>query len=256
MSSPKGQKPQGTQTPGAKALTPSDGWSLPFFRKRAAFYIDGFNLYHAVDAYQRPYLKWLNLKALGRAIAPKSEVLKRVVWCSAFRPQSKTKLKRHEDYMKALQAQGVVCRMGHFVHAMDKCNACNHTWQLSVEKQGDVNLALSIAADAEDDLFDVCYLITADGDHAATARYLKERFPKKKLVLVTPPGRHHNRHIERFADACVEIEVRHLEAALLPQMTKYKKRLLQRPERIERPDIYEPPQLREKAHLRLVVNNG
>ncbi len=256
MSSPKGQKPQGTQTPGAKALKPAGGWSLPFFRKRAAFYIDGFNLYHAVDSYQRPYLKWLNLKALGRAIAPKNEVLKRVVWCSAFRPQSKTKLKRHEDYMKALQAQGVVCRMGHFVHAMDKCNACNHTWQLSVEKQGDVNLALSIAADAEDDLFDVCYLITADGDHAATARYLKERFPKKKLVLVTPPGRHHNRHIERFADACVEIEVRHLEAALLPQMTKYKKRLLQRPERIERPEIYEPPQLREKAHLRLVVNNG
>ena len=237
-------------------MKPAGGWSLPFFRKRAAFYIDGFNLYHAVDSYQRPYLKWLNLKALGRAIAPKNEVLKRVVWCSAFRPQSKTKLKRHEDYMKALQAQGVVCRMGHFVHAMDKCNACNHTWQLSVEKQGDVNLALSIAADAEDDLFDVCYLITADGDHAATARYLKERFPKKKLVLVTPPGRHHNRHIERFADACVEIEVRHLEAALLPQMTKYKKRLLQRPERIERPEIYEPPQLREKAHLRLVVNNG
>ncbi|MGZ3306744.1 MAG: NYN domain-containing protein, partial [Asticcacaulis sp.] len=189
-------------------------------------------------------------------ITPKSEVLKRVVWCSAFRPQSKTKLKRHEDYMKALQAQGVICRIGHFVHATDNCNSCGHTWQLSVEKQGDVNLALSIAADAEDDLFDVCYLVTADGDHAATARYLKERFPKKKLVLVTPPGRNHNRHIERLADACVSIEPRHLEAALLPQMTKHKKRLLQRPERIERPPVYDPPQLREKGHLKLIVNNG
>lgn len=159
------------------------GWSLPFFRKRAAFYYDGFNLYHAVDAYKRPYLKWLNLKALGRAIAPKSEVVKRVVWCSAFSPTSRSKLQRHEDYMKALQGQGVICRMGHFIHAMDGCNSCGHKWQISVEKQGDVNLALSIAADAEDDLFDVCYLVTADGDHAATARYLKERFPKKNWCL-------------------------------------------------------------------------
>ncbi len=232
------------------------GWRWPFKRLRAAFYYDGFNLYHAVDAYKRPYLKWLNLKALGRAIAPKSEVVKRVVWCSAFRPQHKAKLKRHEDYKKALEGQGVICRMGHFVHAMDHCNACHHTWQLSVEKQGDVNLALSIAADAEDDLFDVCYLVTADGDHAATARYLKERFPKKKLVLVTPPGRFHTRHIERLADEAIEIQPHHLEASLLPQMARYKKRFFGRGEQVPRPEIYDPPQLREKGHLKLVVNNG
>jgi hypothetical protein len=232
------------------------GWSLPFFRKRAAFYIDGFNLYNAVDAYKRPYLKWLNLKALGRAIAPKSEVVKRVVWCSAFSPTNRSKLKRHEDYMKALKGQGVICRMGHFIHAMDGCNACGHKWQVAVEKQGDVNLALSIAADAEDDLFDVCYLVTADGDHAATARYLKERFPKKKLVLVTPPGRFHNRNIERIADSCVEITTAHLEASLLPQMAKYKHRFLGRGEKVERPEVYDPPELREKSHLRLIVNNG
>jgi len=234
----------------------SSGWRLPLFRKRAAFYYDGFNLYHAVDAYKRPYLKWLNLKALSRAIAPNSEAVKRVVWCSAFRPQNKSKLKRHEDYVAALKGQGVICRMGHFVHSMDGCNACGHTWQFAVEKQGDVNLALSIAADAEDDLFDVCYLVTADGDHAATARYLKERFPKKKLVLVTPPGRHHNRHIERLADRCVEIETSHLEASLLPEMAKVRNRFLRRPVTVERPEMYDPPQLREKAHLKLVVNNG
>jgi hypothetical protein len=256
MSSPKGKSPEREKPAADKAFKAPRGWRLPLFRKRAAFYIDGFNLFHAVDAYKRPYLHWLNLKALGRSIAPQSEVVKRVVWCSAFRPAAKSKLKAHEDYMRALQAQGVVCRIGHFVHAMDNCNSCGHSWQLSVEKQGDVNLALSIAADAEDNLFDVCYLITADGDHAATARYLKERFPKKKLVLVTPPGRRHNRHIERLADACIEIEMWQLEAALLPQMTRHKKRLLARPERIERPVAYDPPQLREKGHLKLVINNG
>ncbi len=239
-----------------KSAGMGDGWPLPFFRKRAAFYYDGFNLYHAVDAYKRPYLKWLNLKALGRAIAPKSEVVKRVVWCSAFSPTRRSKLQRHEDYRKALVGQGIICRMGHFIHAMDGCNSCGHKWQISVEKQSDVNLALSIAADAEDDLFDVCYLVTADGDHAATARYLKERFPKKKLVLVTPPGRYHNRHIERIADECVEIQTHHLEASLLPEMAKYKQRFLGRKEMVPRPEIYDPPQVRVKSHLKLIVNNG
>lgn len=232
------------------------GWRWPFSRSRAAFYFDGFNLYHAIDAYKRPYLKWLNLKALSRALAPKGEAVKRVVWCSAFRPAQKAKLKRHEDYMKALEGQGVICRMGHFVHGMDHCNACGHSWQLSVEKQGDVNLALSIAADAEDDLFDVCYLVTADGDHAATARYLKQRFPKKKLVLVTPPGRYHNRHIERLADACIEIEMAHIEASLLPEMAKYKAHFLRKADKVARPDVYAPPAPVQRGGLRLVVNNG
>lgn len=239
-----------------KSLDSEKGWSLPFFRKRAAIYYDGFNLYHAVDAYKRPYLKWLDLKALGRALAPKDEVVKRVVWCSAFRPQSKSKMKRHDDYMQALKARGVVARMGHFVSALDGCNSCGHTWHLSIEKQGDVNLALSIAADAEDNLFDVCYLVTADGDHAATARYLKERFPKKKLVLVSPPGRFPNKHILLYADAHIEIEREHLEASLLPQAVRHKKKLLAPPEIIERPQAYDPPELREKGHLKMIVNNG
>jgi hypothetical protein len=230
------------------------GWGL--FRKRAAIYYDGFNLYHALDGLKRPYLKWLNLKALGQQLLGRGEVLKRAVWCSAFKPQAKSKLKRHEAYMKALQAQGVICRIGHFVSAMDGCNACGHKWTLSIEKQGDVNLALSIAADAEDNLFDVCYLVSADGDHAATARYLKERFPKKKLILVVPPGRYPNRHILNFADGAIEITQDHLEAALLPAASKLRKRFLARAERIERPAAYDPPVLTHKGHLKLVVNNG
>ena len=233
-----------------------EGWRLPLFRRRAAFYYDGFNLYHAIDAYERPYLKWLNLKALSRALAPRSEAVRRVVWCSAVRPARKSRLQRHEDYRKALEGQGVICRMGHFVHGMDHCNACGHSWQLSVEKQGDVNLALSIAADAEDNLFDVCYLVTGDGDHAATARYLKQRFPKKRLVLVCPPGRAPNRHVERLADGCVEIELAQIEASLLPQTAKYKARFLRRAERITRPEIYDPPQVARRAHLSLVVDNA
>ena len=62
--------------------------------------------------------------------------------------------------------------------------------------------------------------------------------------------------IERMADQCVEIQTHHLEASLLPEMARYKPRFLGRSEKVTRPEVYDPPELREKGHLKLIVNNG
>lgn len=228
-----------------------DGFHLPFFRKRAAFYFDGFNLYHSVQELGRPHLKWLDLAALARQIAPPSQVVKRVVWVTAYRPQGRRKMERHRLYHEALMARGVTCRLGHFVIYTDGCNACGHGWTVAEEKQSDVNLALSIVDDAHEDRFDVCYLVTTDGDHAATARYLKERFPHKTLVVVAPPRRRANRMLLAFADAQAEIDLEHLEASLLPQTLKGAEGEL------KRPLSYDPPQVpRRKGHLTLVSSDG
>ena len=37
---------------------------------RAAFYVDGFNLYHPINDLGKPYLKWLDLWALGEHLIP------------------------------------------------------------------------------------------------------------------------------------------------------------------------------------------
>lgn len=224
-----------------------DGFHLPVFRRRAALYVDGFNLYHALDSLNRPHLKWLDLDALARELTPKSQRVSRVVWCSAYRPQMRAKLRRHQTYHDALEARGVVCRMGHFVVMSDGCNACGHTWTVSMEKQGDVNLALSLVADAEDDLFDVAYLMTTDGDHAATARYLKQRFPKKTLVVVAPPERRHNRFLLEWADWKTTVELDQLERALLPAAMNGPDG-----EAIVRPSAYDPPPEIRRGPLRLV----
>jgi hypothetical protein len=52
---------------------------------RAALYVDGFNLYHAIDDLQLDYLKWLNLWKLGELLIPSmSETLAKVVYCTAI----------------------------------------------------------------------------------------------------------------------------------------------------------------------------
>ncbi|MEI9904238.1 MAG: hypothetical protein WDN06_09825 [Asticcacaulis sp.] len=49
--------------------------------------------------------------------------------------------------------------------------------------------------------------------------------PQEEAGAGDAARRRHNRHIEAFADACVEIETSHLEASLLPQMAKVKQRV-------------------------------
>lgn len=225
------------------------GPHLPLFRKRAAIYVDGFNLFHAIDDIQRPYLHWVDLKGIMNQIIPRSQVVKRVVWVTAFKPQGRTKNDRQLAYMNALMARGVVCQTGHFVMHVNGCNACGHRWTESTEKQSDVNLALALADDAHADRFDVAYLVTVDGDHAATARYLKSHFRGKRLVTVAPPGRMHNRHILDWADARATITTEHLENALLPALVKGRGR------KVERPAAWLPPELpKQKRHLKLVVS--
>jgi hypothetical protein len=98
-----------------------------------------------------------------------------------------------------------------------------------VEKQGDVNLALALADDAHRDIFDHCYLVTADGDQAATVRLVKSRFPNKKIYTVAPPGRQHNKMILSHCDGHCTIKPVDLQLCLLGATVQGKEKLILRP---------------------------
>lgn len=181
-------------------------------RDRAALYVDGFNLYHAVDDLREPFLKWCNLWRLGEIIIPStSEVLVRVVFCTAYYPGNHGKRIRHERFVRALETVGVECVLGHYVHEAMDCRACGHEWDKPTEKETDINLALSLYDDAVHDVFDHAYLLTGDSDQAATARMFKARFDGKKLTTVSPPGRNFSKHILKHADSSIALNRDHIE---------------------------------------------
>jgi hypothetical protein len=183
--------------------------------ENAALYVDGFNLFHAIDGLKKNYLKWLDLWSLGELIIPsRSQRLRRVVYCTAIRNDDQQKMLRHREYIKALETRGVECLRGHFSTENASCRKCGTSWEKQVEKQGDVNLALSLLDDAYRNVFDHAYLLTSDGDQCATVRLLKQRFPDKKLTTVAPPGRAHNKMIFEIADAKITITENHLERSM------------------------------------------
>lgn len=185
--------------------------------QRAAFYVDGFNLYHAVADMGEPHLKWLNLWRMAETLVPRqTEAVVKVVFCTAYYPGDQNKRWRHDQYLNALRISGVSCIFGHYIHENSSCRACGDVWSKPSEKQTDINLALSLYHDAMTDAFDVAYLVTADSDQADTARFLSENVPGKRLITVAPPGRNFSANIEKFATARMRITRGVIEKSLFP----------------------------------------
>lgn len=222
-------------------------------KRRAALYVDGFNLYHALDELMQPHLKWLNLFALGSRILNRNqETLVKVRYFTALKPGPKAidKNKRHREYITALKWFNVKIHEGHFISDEVDCRKCGHVWDNPREKETDVNIALLLYDDAHEDVFDVAYLLTADSDQGATARMLKKRFPKKRLVSVVPPGMEASKAIMTYADQRYKINTETIEECLLPGVQLDPARngavAFQRPQEYAPPAGWVPPDKRPK----------
>ncbi|SLN77045.1 NYN domain-containing protein [Ruegeria meonggei] len=214
---------------------------------RAALYVDGFNIYHPLHEFDEPFLKWLDLRALGEMIIPsRSQHLVITKYFSALRPDMGGSKNRHNAYINALSARDVYVERGHYVTQPRKCNDCGMSREENSEKQTDINMALAAVMDAQDDLFDVGYLLTADSDHAASFRVLRQRFPQKRLVSVLPPDRPSSDKIMQYADAKIHLNKLHIEKCLFPGFVNGKKGIIRRPAAYDPPEWWVPPHLRAK----------
>ncbi len=172
---------------------------------RIVAYIDGFNLYHAIDdlgkhdprrpkaaQVRKPHLKWLNLWSLCESLARSGETLAEVNYFSAFATWRFDAHKRHLEYVKALKHAGVTCHMGHFKNKPKECKSCGANWVEHEEKETDVHIAARIVFDAFENKFDRLILITADSDLAPALNLVRSKFPTKHVFVVAPPGRHNH----------------------------------------------------------------
>ena len=188
---------------------------------RVVAFVDGFNLYHAIHDLGRPHLKWVDLRRLVEAFAPRPQyVLTRVTYCSAFATWRPDAYRRHRTYVRALDATGVVTLMGKFKEKERRCRACGASWKDHEEKETDVNLALQLLDGAHRDLFDRALLISGDSDLAPAVRMVKALYPSKEVRILMPPGRPYSMDLVNAAGPLSKarrIERLHLERALLPE---------------------------------------
>ncbi|HGD7532470.1 TPA: NYN domain-containing protein [Escherichia coli] len=169
--------------------------------KRVQCFIDGYNLYHAIEETGNKALHWVDLKSLCKRYLPKNASIDNVFWFSA-KPShlSRAINENYQNYASALTECGVDIIGGRFKKKNVTCEAdhgCGGVFHKHEEKESDVNLAISLVSGACNDEYDIAIIITADSDLCPPIKYVRERFPNKELWLVAPPGR-----IRRATDLC------------------------------------------------------
>ena len=245
--------------PNELEIEPSKG---PPLLGRAAFYVDGFNFYHALSSLElhENHYKWLDWQRLAKIIAGSTYQVVKVVFCTAS-PKHKMQdvQDRHRNYLDALTATGIEVRSGWFLGEPQECRSCGASWTRYNEKEGDVSLALSLIEDAYADVYDIAFLVSSDSDQVPTLRLMKKRFGPgsanpKQVIAVFPAWRGEDatsRSLSSHASDNRRIGKPMLGGSLLPRIVKWqvapnKLRLIRRPE------LYDPPNDLGKGLLRPV----
>jgi uncharacterized LabA/DUF88 family protein len=186
--------------------------------KRVQCYVDGFNLYHAIDNLNINHLKWVDLRSLATAfIKPSKEILTDVFYFTAYatwRPESMIK---HREYIKALETRKITPVLGHFKKKPMRCNSCKATWESREEKASDVNFAIKLIEQAHKDCFDHALIVTADSDQCPAIQMILDSFPEKEFTILTPPNRYRIARELRGVVNTLKIKQKHLQSNLLPE---------------------------------------
>lgn len=218
-------------------------------KKRVMAFVDGFNLYHAIDdldidpktkrpRHQKQHLKWLNLLAMASAFAPPTrEQIVSVYYFSAFATWRPDAYQRHLDYVRALESVGVNVVMGNFKKKHRQCNKCNTTWIGHEEKESDVNLALYLLDLAYQNAYDKAFLVTADTDLVPAIKMVRSNFPQKEVIALIPKNRFRNAmELRQACNGASRIEESHLERNLFPDSITLSDSCS-----VTRPTKYRPP---------------
>lgn len=185
---------------------------------KTACYIDGFNLYHSIDALKNDRLKWLNLWKLADTFIRKDEVLDRVVYFTALMKWEREKLARHKAYLAALKSVGVESIVSEFQKSNRHCRDHNRYCGFQEEKKTDVELSTRILCDCFGGEIDRVILVTADSDQVPTVAAVRGVFPSIAVSIACPPARlGHARELCSVAHDFREIKPGRIEQCLFPR---------------------------------------
>lgn len=148
-------------------------------RDRVVCFVDGLNLFHAIDRMKIPHLNWVDLQALSKFyIRSRDEEVTQILYFSAIATHiDESSQKKQQSYIRALQLRNIKPILDHFKQRERYCPKCLSHSRAHEEKETDVNIALALLDLAYQNVYDRALLITNDSDLAPAIHNVRERFP-------------------------------------------------------------------------------
>lgn len=201
--------------------------------QRVVVYIDGFNLYYGLKEKKWRRYYWLDLCKFAEKLLRPHQKLQMVRYFTtriANDPNDPDKKKRQDTYIEALETlPDLTIHFGQFLSKKRTCPQCGNTWQTYEEKMTDVNIAVELLGDAQDDLFHTAIIVSADSDLVGPVRAVRKRYPDKRLVVAFPPKRA-SKELPKVAIGCIRVNQSMLKNSQLPKkIIKPNSHVLERP---------------------------
>jgi uncharacterized LabA/DUF88 family protein len=190
---------------------------------RVIAYVDGFNLYHGIRArFQHRYL-WLDLAELVRRLRPRDAIVA-VRYFTALVRNDPLAEARQQVYLSVLQAHsGPVLDIvhGRYQAKHQECRGCGATWISYEEKETDVNIAVSLVADAASSAADIALLISADSDLCPairTTRVVSAAVGGRRGIIAAFPPRRYSHELKTLVPGAFTLAQADLRNSLLPDV--------------------------------------
>lgn len=196
---------------------------------RTLFFIDGFNVYHAIKTPRLGKYRWLNYWELATKFLQPKDLLVGVLFFTAYPPWDIHKRNRQERLISANQLYNVQVVLGKFRYTTKRCRECKKEYHTYEEKRTDVNIAIHLLKNAQEDNYDKAVLVSGDSDIIPAIEAVKQAFPEKELSLVIPI-RGKARELTQIIGSSIRMKENHLRTSQLPEKVTLKNGvILQRP---------------------------
>ena len=172
---------------------------------RVGFFVDGYNLYHSLATLAKESgdqsVKWLDLAGLANGCLHEiggSSLLRSVHYFTALPEHlyltNPGRLRRHQAYLRALTAYGVVrpsIVLGRIMQQQISIqvagvNVIGRVWR---EKGTDVALAMALLREASLGDMDEAVIVSGDADYLPAVKVFREMYPRIGLRFAFPRGR-------------------------------------------------------------------
>ena len=188
--------------------------------QRVAVYIDGFNLYYGLRSkgWRRYY--WLDLRRLSATLLRSNQRLVLIRYFTAPvlpRADRPGQRERQRKYLEALATlPDLHIHQGYFLPQTRACTVCGSSQSTYEEKMTDVNIAVELLGDAQDDLFDTAVIISGDSDLSGPVNAVRLRYPDKRVIVAFPPRRV-SKQLRQLADRAFVVGRRQFATSQFPE---------------------------------------
>lgn len=201
--------------------------------QRVIVYIDGFNLYYGLKEMRWQRYYWLDVCKLANKLLRRHQKLMAVHYFTtriALNPNDPAKKKRQDIFIEALETlPDLTTHFGKFLSKERRCKHCGKKQQIYEEKMTDVNIAVQLLNDAQDNQLDTAIVVSADSDLVGPICAVLRRFPKKRVIAAFPPKRF-SKALRDSATGYLRVTESNLKNSQLPpQIVKPNGHILNRP---------------------------